>query len=292
MNDIHEVAGCQLADSGMDIETLLGKTIDAVNRANNGERDLIEGALDAGEYLNLAKARLHHGDWLPWLDKCAVDTRTAQRYMELAKSGMKYDTVSYLGGIIPALRQLRLEAKRRKNLEAVGNPSLFPPDKYALVLADPPWKYNFISTPGRRIENQYPTMTNEELAVHPIQDSFADDCLMFMWSPSPKLEDALELLRAWGFQFISSGVWVKDKIGMGFYFRQQHEFILIGRRGDPPKALPETLVSSVFDARRTAHSVKPTALHEMLEEQFPALPKLELFGRTEREGWAVWGNEV
>ena len=281
-----------LADSGMDLETLLGKTIDAVNRANTGERDHIEGALDAGEYLNLAKAQLPHGDWMPWLDKCAVEARTARRWMQLAKSGMKFDTVSNLGGIIPAIQQLQLEAKRRKHLEAVGNPSLFPPDKYALVLADPPWRYNFISTPGRRIENQYPTLTDEELADHPIQTSFAPDCLMYMWAPSPKLRNAMTLLEAWGFEYITHAVWTKDKIGMGFYFRQQHEDLLLGRKGNPPNPLPETRRSSVFKAPRTGHSVKPAYAHEMLEEQFPALPKLELFGRTAREGWTVWGNEV
>ena len=276
----------------MDLETLLGKTIDAVNRANTGERDHIEGALDAGEYLNLAKAQLPHGDWMPWLDKCAVEGRTARRWMQLAKSGMKFDTVSNLGGIMPALRQLRLDRMRRTRYEASINPPLLPPDKYAVVLADPPWTYTMHETPTRQIANHYATMTDEELADHPIQESFADDCLMFMWSPSPKLEDALGLLWAWGFQFISSGVWVKDRIGMGYHFRQQHEFILIGRKGDPPKSLPETRVSSVFDARRTAHSEKPTALHEALEGMYPVLPKLELFGRTAREGWAVWGNEI
>jgi hypothetical protein len=38
-----------------------------------------------------------------------------------------------------------------------------PKGKYRLILADPPWQYDFSETNSRKIENQYPTMTVEQL---------------------------------------------------------------------------------------------------------------------------------
>ena len=114
---------------------------------------------------------------------------------------------------------------------------------------------------------------------------------MFLWASSPKLREALQVMEAWGFQYVTNAVWVKDKIGMGYYFRQEHELLLVGRKGQPPLSMPETRVSSVFKAPRTHHSAKPEAVHLALEAMYPKLPKLELFARQPREGWAVWGNE-
>ena len=67
-------------------------------------------ALEAGHALAEAKELVPHGGWLSFLDDAGIHERTAQRYMTLAQSDMKSDTVSDLGGITPALRFLRLRA--------------------------------------------------------------------------------------------------------------------------------------------------------------------------------------
>jgi Protein of unknown function (DUF3102) len=75
------------------------------------ERTAIEAVLAAGAALCEAKDACKHGEWLPFLDAAGVPERIAQRYMRLARSGLKSDTVSDLGGIKAALRwcgQLRL----------------------------------------------------------------------------------------------------------------------------------------------------------------------------------------
>ena len=60
-----------------------------------------------------------------------------------------------------------------------------------------------------------------------------EDAVLFMWATSPKLTEALEVMTAWGFSYRTCTVWVKDRIGMGYYARQQHELVLIGKRGHP-----------------------------------------------------------
>src|SRR5215213_7464498 len=56
-----------------------------------------ERAIIIGNMLIEAKAAVAHGQWLPWLAQTGLGERTAQRYMRLAKHGIKPDTVTDLG---------------------------------------------------------------------------------------------------------------------------------------------------------------------------------------------------
>ena len=120
----------------------------------------------------------------------------------------------------------------------------------------------------------------------------ADDCVLFMWTTSPKVAEAIELLGAWGFEYRTCAVWVKDRIGMGYYFRQQHELLFVATRGNVQLPDPDKRVSSVFNSPRGEHSEKPEAIHEAIEAMYPEYTKLEMFARGKREGWDVWGDEV
>ena len=97
----------------------------------------------------------------------------------------------------------------------------------------------------------------------------------------------------WGFHTGTQIIWVKDKIGMGQWARQQHEILLIGRRGNFPPPPTAVRSSSVMLAPRTAHSAKPAIFAEMIERWYPGLAKIELFRRRPaRPGWVAWGNEA
>jgi N6-adenosine-specific RNA methylase IME4 len=78
---------------------------------------------------------------------------------------------------------------------------------------------------------------------------------------------------------------------LGYWLRNQHE-LLIGVRGDVPPPAPQDKFSSVVEAPRTKQSVKPDAVAQMIENMFPTLQRLEMFARTTRPGWDVWGNEA
>lgn len=51
----------------------------------------------------------------------------------------------------------------------------------------------------------------------------AKDSVLFMWATSPKLPQALEVMAAWGFAYKTHSIWDKVLIGMGYWFRGQHE---------------------------------------------------------------------
>ncbi len=100
-------------------------------------------------------------------------------------------------------------------------------------------------------------------------------------------------MAAWGFRYRTSWVWVKDKIGPGYWARQRHELVLIGTRGEMPAPPPADRPDSVITAPRTdVHSEKPVQAAERIERMFPLLPKIELFARDARDGWMRWGNQA
>lgn len=162
--------------------------------------------------------------------------------------------------------------------------------KYEVLYADPPWLYEHAKTESRRIENQYPTMSAEELAALEVPAS--EDCVLFMWATSPKLSEAFDLMAAWGFSYRTCMVWVKDRIGMGYYARQRHELLLIGVKGEPGVPEPSDRPDSVMESPRGRHSAKPEAGYEVVERMYPGRVRVELFARTSRPGWDAWGNEV
>jgi N6-adenosine-specific RNA methylase IME4 len=125
-----------------------------------------------------------------------------------------------------------------------------------------------------------------------VADRAASDCLLYLWVTSPLVPAGVRVVEAWGFEYRTCMIWVKDKIGPGYWTRQRHELLFIATRGNPATPEPALRPDSVLHAPRTRHSAKPVQVHELLERLYPAVPKLELFARAPRPGWTVWGDEL
>ena len=166
--------------------------------------------------------------------------------------------------------------------------------KFQVILCDAPWKEPCASV-SRPVP--YPQLTQAELlALAPQVQRLADDeSLLFMWATSPFLPDALELMRAWGFEYRTSIAWVKQgKAGLGHWVRSQHELLLIGRRGKFPTPPTHCKPNSVVHAKLRGHSKKPDETYRLIESMYPGvnLRMLELFARQARKNWTVWGAEA
>ena len=188
-----------------------------------------------------------------------------------------------------AYKDIRRQELRKEKQEELQTREL-PTGVFEVILADPPWRYQFSETRSREIENHYPTMDLED--IKNLNVPSADDSVLFLWATAPKLEEALEVLNSWGFTYKTCAVWDKGKIGMGYWFRGQHELLLVGTKGSFPTPEPSARFSSIIKEPRSTHSTKPKVIYEMIEAMFPGRTYLELFGRTPRDGWEVWGNEV
>lgn len=162
--------------------------------------------------------------------------------------------------------------------------------KYQVIYADPPWKYSFSKSKSRKIENQYPTMTIKEIAD--LKIPAAKNAVLFMWTTAPKLEESFSIMKSWGFKYKSCAVWDKEIIGMGFWFRGQHELLLVGTKGKFSPPAEELRISSVIKEKRTKHSKKPNKVRDLISSWYPDMLKIELFARQTSDGWDVFGNEV
>ena len=162
--------------------------------------------------------------------------------------------------------------------------------KYNVIYADPPWKYDFAETSNRAIENQYPTMEVED--IKNIEVPCTDDAVLFLWATAPKLVEAMDVMMAWGFNYKTCAVWDKQIIGMGYWFRGQHELLLVGTKGNFSPPLIEGRESSIYGEQRTKHSKKPSHYYELIERMFPNAQYFEMFSRNKfSEKWQVWGNQ-
>lgn len=219
-----------------------------------------------------------------------VERPTAYRYIDDSAEGRK--AVKESAKVIRAEETQQRREERIGRIATMANPTpSLPTQRYPVIYADPPWRYEFAESESRAIENQYPTMSLEEIRELGIAGIATDDAILFMWATSPKLAEAMSVIESWGFTYRSSAVWVKPQLGMGYYFRQQHELLLVATRGDMPAPAPADRPRSVVTANRSEHSEKPAEFAAAIECMYPTLPKIELFCRTPREGWTVWGNQ-
>lgn len=189
------------------------------------------------------------------------------------------------------------------------------PVKYSVLAADPPWPYHDLGH-TRRVDRIYPLMKIEDIcALRSMIDRLAlPNCALFLWATAPLLPEALTVIEAWGFKYRTHGVWDKERVAGGHYWRGQHELLLLGIKGKPSLVEPSVVrkrsiaerqglkppkevvavhnLPSIFREHRREHSRKPEIAYRHIEAMYPEADKLELFARHERAGWDAWGNEL
>ena len=170
-------------------------------------------------------------------------------------------------------------------------------EKYALIYADPAWKYLWGKGGNFAPERHYPTMTTEDICRLPVKSICAPNCALFLWVTMPVLPDAFKVMTAWGFKYKTCAfTWVKTRkdgcplSGMGSYTKSNAELCLLGMRGHI-KAADKT-VPQIIMRERLGHSVKPPEVRDRIVQLFGDLPRVELFARQKVNGWNAWGNEV
>lgn len=162
--------------------------------------------------------------------------------------------------------------------------------KFPTIYADPPWPYDNTASRAAAV-NHYPTLSMGDIFAEPISELAEDNAHLHLRTTNAFLREAFNVIDAWGFQFKSCLVWVKDKIGMGNYWRVSHEFLLLGVRGN--LTFRDRTLRIWIETHRTVHSRKPGAVRALIEKASPA-PYLELYGREElpNSAWTVYGNQV
>lgn len=231
-------------------------------------------------------------DNLPWSHHAEVVSLEPAEQEEFLS---RWEAIASETGKPPTVKTARAEVttyKRNKNRPQIEPPSvdLEVLGPFDVLYADPPWRYEFAETDNRAIENHYPTMDLQ--GICDLKPPVLENAVLFMWATATKIDEALAVIEAWGFEYKTSMVWVKDKIGMGYYVRNQHELLLIAKRGEIPVPEPDCRPSSVVEAPRLEHSRKPDEFYELIETMYPGRVYGEMFARRRRAGWGSWGNQV
>ena len=172
--------------------------------------------------------------------------------------------------------------------------------KYQIIYADPPWDFKGqLQHTGKGgpesggARRHYNCLKLKDLKKLDIGSLCDDNCLLFLWSTNPHLDQAIDLLKAWGFQWATVGyVWDKQKVNPGFYTMSQCELCLIGKRGKIPQPRGARNMRQLVSKIRGRHSAKPEEVRKRIEEMFPLQRKLEMFARETAPGWDTHGDEV
>ena len=187
--------------------------------------------------------------------------------------------------------------------------SAIPRGHFAAIIADPPWSFRSWSDKGRNrapdamvrqkglAERHYATMGLADIRALPVGDMAARDCALFLWAVDCMLPEAIEVGRAWGFAYKTTGfTWAKTNrtkpgysVGLGYWTRGNPESCLYFTRGKPKRL--SAAVRQLIVAPRREHSRKPEEARERVEALVPG-PYLELFCREPRAGWSSWGDQT
>lgn len=179
------------------------------------------------------------------------------------------------------------------------------------ITADPPWPYSAPAQYGCKLENRpnrdrtlsrlgagsrfrYGAMSIAEICA--LSPATEEDAHLYLWFTNSFAVEAHTIAKAWGFKPTTILTWTKMKpsgepsMKMGYYFRGATEHVLFCVKGrlrlQAKRAVPTAMLWP-----RTAHSVKPGAFFDLVEECSPG-PYLEMFARKTRLGWSSWGNQV
>lgn len=166
----------------------------------------------------------------------------------------------------------------------------WPPMLFPVIYADPPW--NFAQQGARGACKYYDLMSLEQIKAMPVEKLAAENATLLLWVTNAALPAGLEVMKAWGFRYVTNAVWDKYYMGLGNYFRGSHEILLHGVRGKAPFKFRGQRSTLLFP--RQDHSRKPEEMIPLIERVLDG-PYLELFARqrpNSHSGWSIWGNEV
>jgi len=169
--------------------------------------------------------------------------------------------------------------------------------KYNVIYADPPWSYRNMGTIQGTANSKYNTMNQKDIENIPIKNIADDNCILFLWVTFPKLQEGLDTIKAWGFDYKTIGFnWIKKNkcgsnfFGIGWYTKSNSEICLIGVKGQAPKV--SNSISSIVESMREQHSKKPDLIRDKIVELCEDVPRIELFARQITPGWDYIGNEI
>ena len=168
-------------------------------------------------------------------------------------------------------KELRSVIMRDRKSKTVSSPSS---ETFQILYANPP----------------YQELGLKKILAIPVETMASEKSLLFLWTTSELLEDSLQIIKAWGFEYLRDIIWFKTNQALDYWTLHQHETLLIGKKGDFPHPDQENRPESIFQGSLSEEGKKPEIIFEMMEKMYPDMTKFNLFGECDRPGWKSLGN--
>lgn len=148
------------------------------------------------------------------------------------------------------------------------------------------------------VTDHYNVIGTKGLCELPVLSLADRNCVLFMWVTLPKLNEFMDVVDAWGFQYKTTAfVWVKENkkartpfMGLGRWTRANPEIIILATKGRIARQRAD--IRQLQQHKIGRHSEKPAIFRDLIVNLVGDLPRIELFARQKTPGWDVWGNEV
>jgi|TARA_Y100000296_G_C5156354_1_gene249289 N6-adenosine-specific RNA methylase IME4 len=197
----------------------------------------------------------------------------------------RFDQLLEDGRIHPGMKRSEASAETRQESKAADEQRVLNAQpikgKFKTLVIDPPWDYEWLSIAGRAAPG-YATMTHENLQDLDVGAWAEDNCHLYLWTTNNFMTRAVDLMSHWGFQHKTVLTWVKPRMGLGSYFRNQTEHVLFGMMGDNSTRIDN--ITTVFEAPLGEHSEKPDIFYDIVKRaSYPSIG--EAFQRKKRKGF-------
>lgn len=286
-----------ISEAVLDAEVKIGELIAKIPKKQGARTDI--QLLDSG--VQKSKAEI--------IENAGFSVKQAQRFQTLAKNpelveqakaeARENDDIVSRSLVLEKVKQKKREEKEEKReserqenakrVEQLQTP-LEAKGLFQTIVIDPPWDWSDEGDINQFgcAKPDYKTMPIEEIEQLPIAKIADKNCHLYLWVTNRSLPKAFRLIETWGFRYITCLTWVKPSIGVGNYFRGDTEQVLFCVKGSQP--LKRHDVGTHFCAPRgDRHSAKPEEFYNLVKSCSYA-PYIDVFGRKDRDNWAMWGE--
>ena len=181
--------------------------------------------------------------------------------------------------------------------------------KYKIGYFDPPWSFepwgdqtnSLVKSP----QMHYDCMSIDEMCGLPVKELFDDNALAACWTYDPMYPEALRLMKAWGFEYVTVLFrWLKTTedpgqlhlfpielpsfpIATGYHTRTGGcEECWLFKRGNGLPVLRHDIRREFYSMVRE-HSRKPDQVRDWIVDLYGPQPRVEFFARTRTQGWDI-----
>lgn len=160
--------------------------------------------------------------------------------------------------------------------------------KFDVIYADPPWQ-----AAHSTVTYGYEPLTIPDLKALPVGEAANKNSVLFMWTTTGRLADAIDVMKSWGFKYATIAFMWDRMVGVaGPFTTERFEICIVGKRGKLPSPRGAGAVHQLVTWKRGAWGAKPDEVRKRIEDMFPEAKRLELFHRGHPgKGWTCLGNE-